>query len=97
DEALLAFGESMFANANRFIRADMALEAALDDADALPQRDAVLAFAARVDATRRRRRNACATPSARSPSGSTRRNPMPARATSPAPSRTRATASPTAS
>ena len=40
----------MFANANRFIRADMALEAALDDADALPQRDAVLAFAARVDA-----------------------------------------------
>ena len=50
DEALLAFGESMFANANRFIRADMALEAALDDADALPQRDAVLAFAARVDA-----------------------------------------------
>jgi len=50
DDALLAFGESMFANANRFIRADMALEAALDDADALPQRDAVLAFAARVDA-----------------------------------------------
>lgn len=49
DEALLAFGESMFANANRFIRADMALEAALDDADAIPHRDAVLAFAARVD------------------------------------------------
>jgi uncharacterized membrane protein YccC len=50
DEALLAFGESMFANANRFVRADMALEAALDDAGALPERDAVLAFAARVDA-----------------------------------------------
>ena len=50
NEALLAFGEGMFANANRFIRADMALEAALDDADALPQREAVLAFAARVDA-----------------------------------------------
>jgi uncharacterized membrane protein YccC len=50
DDALLAFGESMFANANRFIRADMALEAALDDAGALPERDAVLAFAARVDA-----------------------------------------------
>lgn len=49
DDALLAFGESMFANANRFVRADMALEAALDDAGALPQRDAVLAFAARVD------------------------------------------------
>ena len=50
NEALLAFGESMFANANRFVRAGMALEAALDDADALPQRDAVLAFASRVDA-----------------------------------------------
>ena len=50
DDALLAFGESMFVNANRFIRADMALEAALDDAGALPERDAVLAFAARVDA-----------------------------------------------
>jgi uncharacterized membrane protein YccC len=50
DDALLALGESMFANANRFIRADMALEAALDDADALPQREAVLAFAARVEA-----------------------------------------------
>ena len=50
DDALLAFGESTFANANRFVRAEMALEAALDDAGALPERDAVLAFAARVDA-----------------------------------------------
>jgi uncharacterized membrane protein YccC len=50
NEALLAFGESMFANANRFVRASMALEAALDDADSLPQREALLTFAARVDA-----------------------------------------------
>ena len=50
DRALLAFGESVFANSNRFIRANMALEAVLDDAPALPERDAVLAFARRVDA-----------------------------------------------
>ena len=50
DRALLALGEGIFANANRFIRAGMALEAVLDDASALPQREHVLAFAARVDA-----------------------------------------------
>ncbi len=50
DRPLLALGESVFANANRFIRADMALEAMLDDAHALPAREQVLAFAARVDA-----------------------------------------------
>jgi uncharacterized membrane protein YccC len=50
DQALLDFGESLFANANRFIRAGMALEAVLDDAPALPERERVLAFAARVDA-----------------------------------------------
>jgi len=50
DRALLAFGESVFANANRFIRANMALEAVLDDAPELPEREHVLAFAARVDA-----------------------------------------------
>jgi uncharacterized membrane protein YccC len=51
DRALLALGESLFAHANRFIRATMALEAVLDDAPALPARDAVLAFATRVDAS----------------------------------------------
>ena len=50
DRALLALGESLFANANRFIRAGMALEAVLDDAPALPEREAVLTFARRVDA-----------------------------------------------
>jgi hypothetical protein len=50
DRALLALGESVFANANRFIRAGMALEAMLDDAHALPAREHVLAFANRVDA-----------------------------------------------
>jgi uncharacterized membrane protein YccC len=50
DQALLDFGEALFANANRFIRAGMALEAVLDDAPALPESERVLAFAARVDA-----------------------------------------------
>jgi len=50
DRALLALAEGVFANANRFIRAGMALEAVLDDAAMLPQRESVLAFAARVDA-----------------------------------------------
>ena len=50
DRALLALGESLYANANRFIRAGMALEAVLDDAPVLPERGPVLAFAARVDA-----------------------------------------------
>ena len=50
DRRLLALGESLFAHANRFIRAGMALEAALDDVSELPERESVLAFAARVDA-----------------------------------------------
>jgi uncharacterized membrane protein YccC len=50
DQALLDFGEALFANANRFIRAGMALEAVIDDAPALPEQERVLAFAARVDA-----------------------------------------------
>jgi uncharacterized membrane protein YccC len=49
DQMLLDFGEALFANANRFIRAGMALEAVLDDAPALPERERVLAFAARAD------------------------------------------------
>ncbi|HEY6986188.1 MAG TPA: FUSC family protein [Rhodanobacteraceae bacterium] len=50
DRTLLAFGESVFANANRFIRASMALEAVLDDALSVPEREQVLAFASRLDA-----------------------------------------------
>jgi uncharacterized membrane protein YccC len=50
DRRLLALGESLFAHANRFIRAGMALEAVLDDVAELPERGHVLAFAARVDA-----------------------------------------------
>jgi len=50
DRRLLALGESVFAHANRFIRAGMALEAVIDDAAELPERTRVLAFAARVDA-----------------------------------------------
>jgi uncharacterized membrane protein YccC len=50
DRALVARGEDVFAHANRFIRASMALEAVSDDAPALVERDALLAFAKRVDA-----------------------------------------------
>jgi hypothetical protein len=40
----------VFAHANRFIRASMALEAVFDDAPAIVERDALLAFGKRVDA-----------------------------------------------
>ncbi|MDR3388939.1 MAG: FUSC family protein [Rudaea sp.] len=47
---VVAFAEGVFANANRFVRAAMALEAIRQDSGALPAHDHVLAFAARVDA-----------------------------------------------
>ena len=49
DLALIALAESVFANANRFVRACMALEAVLQDSRERPAQDAVLAFARRVD------------------------------------------------
>ncbi|MEO6690142.1 MAG: FUSC family protein [Dokdonella sp.] len=49
ERALTTLAEGVFANANRFIRAGMALEAVLLDADALPERERVQAFAARID------------------------------------------------
>jgi uncharacterized membrane protein YccC len=51
DLHLLALADGVFANANRFVRASMSLEAALDGASALPARDALLAFAARIEAS----------------------------------------------
>lgn len=51
DRALVAFAEGVFANANRFIRAGMALEAAALDARAVPEHAAVLAFIDRIDAS----------------------------------------------
>ena len=50
DETLIALAESVFANANRFVRASMALEAVLQDSRDRPAQDEVLAFAKRVDA-----------------------------------------------
>lgn len=49
DPRLVATAEGIFANANRFIRAAMALEAARQGPVELPARAAVSAFAARVD------------------------------------------------
>ena len=49
DPRLVATAEGIFANANRFIRAAMALEAARQGPVELPARAAVTAFAARVD------------------------------------------------
>ncbi|MEO7324902.1 MAG: FUSC family protein [Dokdonella sp.] len=49
ERALTTLAEGVFANANRFIRAGMALEAVLLDADALPERERVQAFAARIN------------------------------------------------
>jgi len=49
DPRLLTLCEGIFANANRFIRAAMALEAARQGPVALPARAAVNEFAARVD------------------------------------------------
>jgi uncharacterized membrane protein YccC len=53
DRALIALAESVFANANRFVRASMALEAVLQDSGERPAEAEVLAFAARVDASLR--------------------------------------------
>jgi len=50
ERALVATAEGVFANANRFLRAAMALESARQIAPALPARERVLAFAQRVDA-----------------------------------------------
>ncbi|HEY0230340.1 MAG TPA: FUSC family protein, partial [Dokdonella sp.] len=49
--ALIALAEGVFANANRFVRAGMALEAVLLDSHALPERERVLAFGRRIDAS----------------------------------------------
>jgi uncharacterized membrane protein YccC len=49
DRALVARGEDLFAHANRFIRASMALEAVFDDAPGIVAHDALLAFGKRVD------------------------------------------------
>jgi len=51
DLALIAFAEGVFANANRFIRAGMALEAVLQDAKAIPEQARVVAFSDRIDAS----------------------------------------------
>jgi len=51
DRRLLGLAEGIFANANRFVRACMSLEASLQDAPVLPEREHVLAFAARIDAS----------------------------------------------
>jgi len=50
DRALIALAKGVFANANRFVRATMALEAVLQDSPARPADAEVRAFAARVDA-----------------------------------------------
>lgn len=49
DRHLLALANSVFANANRFVRACMSLEAVLHDAATLPSPEQVSAFAARID------------------------------------------------
>jgi uncharacterized membrane protein YccC len=51
DRNLLALADGVFANANRFVRASMSLEAALDSTSALPAREALLAFATRIEAS----------------------------------------------
>ena len=50
DDRLIELAESVFATANRFVRACMALEAVLQDSRERPAQDQVLAFAKRVDA-----------------------------------------------
>ncbi|MEO7917263.1 MAG: FUSC family protein, partial [Dokdonella sp.] len=49
DHTLLELGEAIFSNGNRLSRASMNLEAILNDADNLPQRDHVQAYARQVD------------------------------------------------
>ena len=51
DRRLLALADGAFANANRLVRACMALEAVWPEAERLPQRERVLAFATRIDAS----------------------------------------------
>ncbi|MBS0583929.1 MAG: FUSC family protein [Proteobacteria bacterium] len=50
DSGLIALAESVFANANRFVRACMALEAVLQDSRERPAHTQVIAFAQRIDA-----------------------------------------------
>ena len=50
DRVLLAFAEGVFANANRFIRACMSLDAILHNAPALPARESAMDVATRMDA-----------------------------------------------
>lgn len=49
DRRLLALADALFANANRLVRASMLLEAALQEAAQLPERDGLLGFAAGVE------------------------------------------------
>jgi uncharacterized membrane protein YccC len=51
DRHLLALADGVFANANRFVRACMSLEAVLQDAPTLPAREHLLAFAAHIDSS----------------------------------------------
>ena len=51
DRQLLALADGVFANANRFVRASMSLEAVLQDAATLPTREHLIAFAARLDSS----------------------------------------------
>ena len=51
ERVLTTLAEGVFANANRFVRACMALEAVWPDSAVLPQRQRVLAFASRIDAS----------------------------------------------
>jgi uncharacterized membrane protein YccC len=51
DRHLLALADGVFANANRFVRACMSLEAVLQDAPTLPARERLLAFAAHIDSS----------------------------------------------
>lgn len=50
DAGLISLAEGVFANANRLVRAGMALEAVLQDSHERPALDSVRAFARRVDA-----------------------------------------------
>ena len=51
DRKLIALAEGVFANANRLVRASMALEAVLQDSAERPAQNEVREFAARVDAS----------------------------------------------
>lgn len=49
DPQLIALADGLFANANRFVRACMSLEAVLQDAPTLPARDRLVEFGAHID------------------------------------------------